>query len=352
MDTSNQLVKYSKRHRRQIKKTINRSKMTEEQIKEITEKFYKDIEEDNIKYKQELDAFKSSKMIPKKFTWKKTPKEEKQQEDQPKTEENIEIQATQLTPQGEIKTEIKTEDGITTIKKEETKKNDDGEIKITKKMTSSKVDELKETSLLNIMNNQDLIKNIENKSGNTFLLVGSSKSGKTTYLIELVNYLNDVYKTIHKKPIIILFSETMANDKGIYSRLPQGAILYDEYDESIINTIIKIQKKTNKIYPVIIILDDVINKQNPTISKLFTIYRNLNISTIICLQRLKMFSKNDRSNVNYIFSLKMNTNEAIQDMIDIFFKHILSTDDYINLTKNFNKIFLDNINGITYKIKS
>lgn len=341
-----QIHKYSKRHKRNIKKTINPSKMTEDEIKKITDEFYKEVEDDNEKFKQEMDEFKKQKIIPKKYEWNMDKKNE------PKTE-NIEVVATQLTPQGEIKTKIETNDGITTIKKEIKEETPDGEIKTIKKITSSKVDLLTDISTSQIMNNPDLIKNIENKSGNTFLLVGASKSGKTTYLIQLINALNQTYQTIYKKPIIVLFSETMANDGGIYNRLPANTVLFDHYEEKVIKTIEKVQKKTNKKYPVIIILDDVVDKKNnQTLSKLFTIYRNLNISSVVLLQRLKMFDKNNRSNVNYVLALKMNTTEAIQDMIDVFFKGQLTSDDYINLTNNYNKLFLDNLNNKTYKLKA
>lgn len=353
---SYQLTKYSARHHRTIKKTINPNLLNDEEIEKIKKDFIENINEDNKKFKDEIKALKMQNIIPKKTTWKTTKKllkeqEQQQSQQQEQPQQDIKIETKEIIPSGEINMKIEIENGETKIKEEEIKKIDNKEIKITKKTTSSNVDNINETNLMNIMNNEDIIKNIENKSGNTFLLVGASKSGKTTYLINLVNHLNDLYKSIYKKPIIILFSETMANDHGIYNKL-NGAILYDKYDESIINTVIKIQKKTNKKYPIIIILDDVINKQNPTISKLFTIYRNLNISSIICLQRLKMFSKNDRSNVNYIFGLKMNTSEAIEDMINIFFKGILNHDDYITLTKDYNKIYLDNLNNKIYKLKS
>lgn len=346
-DTSQQLYKYSSRHKRAVKRTINPSKHTEEELKKIKEDFYREVDEDNKKFREEMKEIKKNITIPKRY--RRVPIEE----DNPPKTENIEVVATQLTPQGEIKTKIETNDGITTIKKEIKEETPDGEIKTIKKITSSKVDLLTDISTSQIMNNPDLIKNIENKSGNTFLLVGASKSGKTTYLIQLINALNQTYQTIYKKPIIVLFSETMANDGGIYNRLPANTVLFDHYEEKVIKTIEKVQKKTNKKYPVIIILDDVVDKKNnQTLSKLFTIYRNLNISSVVLLQRLKMFDKNNRSNVNYVLALKMNTTEAIQDMIDVFFKGQLTSDDYINLTNNYNKLFLDNLNNKTYKLKA
>lgn len=339
---SYQIAKYSSRKKGQIKKTISPSGKTEEEIQKIKEDFFNSVDEDNKKFREEIKQLKQSKLAPKKFI--RVPNN---------VSVEAEIETKQITPEGEIKQEIKTENGITTIKETIKKETNTGEQVIKKSYQTSKIDTLKPTNTINIMNNQDLIKNIENKSGNTFLMVGASKSGKTTYLIDLVNALHNTYQSIYKKPIIILFSHTMTNDGGIYNRLPKDTILYDHYDEKIIKTIEKVQKKTNKKYPVIIILDDIVDKKNnTTLSKLLTIYRNLNISSVILLQRLKMFDKNNRSNVNYVFGLKQNTNEAINDMIEVFFKGILTNDDYINLTKNYNKIFIDNLNNQIYHMNN
>ena len=148
-----QIHKYSKRHRRNVKKTINPSKMNEDEIKTITENFYKEIEDDNIKFKAELDEIKKSKTIPLKYKLKTDEPDQVRNNGldiskltselgpvqnpnghELMKNENIEILSTETTPEGQIKTKIETENGITSIKNEIEKKTENGEIKTIQKI--------------------------------------------------------------------------------------------------------------------------------------------------------------------------------------------------------------------------
>lgn len=337
-----QIAKYSSRMGRQKKKTFKIKDLTPEQIEEIKQKWFKEIEDDNIKFKQEMYQHKQKMIVPRKMIRL-----------DPEIMKPVEETTTIIEhkPESTIKTTTKEEGNIFQVRQEETKINDGLQETTTKVYQSSVLDKIPSTDLYNIMNNQDIIKNIENKSGNTFLLCGSSKSGKTTFMIDLVNKLYETYNAIYKRPIIIVFSETMANDKGIYNRLPSDTVLIDHYDDKIIKTVEKVQKKTNKKYPIIFVFDDIVDKKgNSTISKCFTIYRNLNISTIILLQRMRMFDKTNRANINYVFLLKQNNSEGIRDLMEIFLKGKMTSNDYIQATSNYSKLYLDNLNDLIYRL--
>ena len=339
-----QIGKYSSRMGRQRKKTLTIGGKSAEEIQKMKEDFYNEVLADNALFKEERRNTVNKMITPKKY-FRVYPE---QLED--KTE-NLQIETTQITPEGKQMTEISNINGVTEIKETLIKDTPTQQQKIIKTYQTSNLDKIKPITLSQIMNNEDLIKNINAKSGSTALFVGSSKSGKTTFLIDYINALNETISMLYKKPIIVVFSQTLSVDGGIYNRLPKDTILIDHYEDKIIKTIEKVQKKTNKKYPVILILDDIIDKKNnSTLSKMFNIYRNLNIYSIVLLQRLKMFDKSNRSNVNYVFLLRQNTNEGINDVIEVFLKGIMTNDDYMNATKNYNKIYIDNLNNLVYRL--
>lgn len=231
-------------------------------------------------------------------------------------------------------------------------------------------DSLPPINVENILNDHDFITNQAKGSGSTFLLLGASKSGKTFLMCKMAM----MWKQLFPKTIIILISDTQKADGGPYKALKDMAgedLIYGNAGDTL-KMARTLQKENDGAKPILVLLDDhATDKHNKNIIKLFIEDRNLNISTMMSSQECKLFNKTNRSNVNYIMFGKMNTPESIKDCYDVFLKGYYSgtkkTDyinqqgkkvetyqyvvDFINDTKNYNKLFLNNLTGFLYQLK-
>jgi hypothetical protein len=189
---------------------------------------------------------------------------------------------------------------------------------------------------------------LDPSTGSTLALVGSSKSGKTTF----IKYINENY---FKDNIVILFATNSHIKK------------YDDFDikcsyfnEMLIKMGYKINLNTDNYYKFCFMFDDMIDdtvKNNATVKRLITVYRNADISTVISIQDVKLLRKTNRENINYITFHKMNNIEAIKENIEIYLSPFLIGKDrvnqYIELTANYHFLLLDIINNklTRHKIK-
>lgn len=190
------------------------------------------------------------------------------------------------------------------------------------------------------------IKN-EDGAAETSILFGSSQSGKTTLTTHIIEkYYND------KNTIIIVMSPSI--NAPIYKKIKKmkNVISTDFFDGDIIKDIAKIQRKTSNKYRFVIVLDDVVDSKNSTqILKMIMIYRNLNISTVMNLQDVKLMSRSGRHNGNNFMFLRQNTQDAIEDVLQLYlnsyrpFTDLNSKIDKINayrkLTENRSFIYLN-----------
>ena len=109
-----------------------------------------------------------------------------------------------------------------------------------------------------------------------------------------------------------------------------------------------------------IIFDDVVNiKNDKEVMKALTIYRNSNISTFLLIQSPILLNSVARTNINYLFFFRFNSDE----MIEIVIKKYLNTwlkgrlldkmKEYKDLTNNHKYIFIDNLedNIVNSKLK-
>ena len=188
----------------------------------------------------------------------------------------------------------------------------------------------------------------------TFAIIGSSKSGKTTFLKYLV-------KKYFDEEIKILHTQSPACD--IYNDIKKDCIFIPAFVPDIIKETYKINKETKNHYNFLHIIDDVIGaKNNPQMTRALCLYRNSGISTIVCGQDLYLLNANGRANVNYACLFYQNTDGRIEDNIKAFlrsyFPRSLSMDEKIDLYKRLTFdhafLFIDNLNNtITrYKLKS
>jgi len=190
------------------------------------------------------------------------------------------------------------------------------------------------------------IKN-EDGAAETTVLFGSSQSGKTTLTTHIVEkYYND------KNTIIIVMSPSI--NAPIYKKIKKmkNVISTDFFDGDLIKDVAKIQRKTSNKYRFVIVLDDVVDSKNsPQILKMIMIYRNLNISTVMNLQDVKLMSRSGRHNGNNFMFLRQNTQDAIEDVLQLYlnsyrpFTDLNSKMDKVNayrkLTENRSFIYLN-----------
>ncbi len=168
---------------------------------------------------------------------------------------------------------------------------------------------------INIQNTLNI--KLDPETGNSMVILGSGKRGKSTLMMKIYKQ----YYQTDKNYISTLFA--------INSQIP----LYKGNKELIISNCfndqsvkyIKLQKfinnKTKNRYTFLNMFDDVINvRHSKIVNELILSYRNSNISSIISLQYGFLLSKMMRANVNNIIIFGSNSNESITDLIDLFLK--------------------------------
>lgn len=210
-------------------------------------------------------------------------------------------------------------------------------------------------NLAGIFSLPDFVKYQAAGSGSTFFFVGSSKSGKSTAMIEF----GIMYKERYPETVIILVSETQRANGGIYKPLIDKAgdhmIIAKPNLPDVVKFVEKLQKRNSDPVPILILIDDMVTgKNSPEMKKLFVTLRNLNVSTALAAQTVRMFSKDNRSNVNYIFAGRLNNSEIAEDMYDIFLKGVVpwnkknAIEEYDKVTNGYNKLFVDQLNDKVY----
>lgn len=189
------------------------------------------------------------------------------------------------------------------------------------------------------------------KFGVSFVLCGSTRSGKTTIL----NYL---YKTHFKKHISVLMSNSLNSDA--YDMLKKTCVTSDFYHPEVLKEAYKINHATKNHYEFFAIIDDVPDKrEDPEMKRLMCIYRNSRISSIICAQTATMINKMARSNINWVFLGRMNSSSEVERNIKDYLQGHLPTSMkmtqkivwYKQATSNYQWIVLDNINGHMFLTK-
>ncbi len=163
-------------------------------------------------------------------------------------------------------------------------------------------------------------------NGVSTVLIASSNSGKTTLTKYIINEWfnnNKVITTIMCPNINIEIYKSIRKDKNI--------ITSDFYNEQFIKDLAKIQRKTENKYSFGVFLDDIIDEKSAEqLLKMMLIYRNLNISGIINIQDTKLIPRTIRHNANNFLFLRLNAQDAIEDIMELFLK---SYEPFINLSK-------------------
>lgn len=186
------------------------------------------------------------------------------------------------------------------------------------------------------------------KFGCSFIVVGSTRSGKTTML----NYL---FKKHFMNHISVLMSNSLQSDA--YSFLKSNCISSDFYHPEVLKDMYKINHETKNHYEFMVVIDDIPDKRNDQeIKRLMTIYRNSRISCFVCAQGLTMMDKLSRGNINFVFLGRMNSSEEIERNIKSFLQgHFPTTMKmsekiklYRQLTEHHQWMVLDQINNFFF----
>lgn len=183
-------------------------------------------------------------------------------------------------------------------------------------------------------------------SGNTLLLIGASMSGKTTVMLKLYDkYYNN------KKYISTLFAANpqieLYKGREKYLLVATG---FDSNHETYIQSQKYINTKTSNKYDFCQLIDDNIDLRNSKLlANLILSYRNSHISSMICMQAVKILTPAVRSNVHNLIFLWFNNEESIEQVVAIYLRDYFKrlgwhksnyTEKYRDLTRDHNHIYL------------
>ena len=189
------------------------------------------------------------------------------------------------------------------------------------------------------------------KFGCSFLLCGSTRSGKTTML----NYL---YDRFFRNYISVLMSNSLNSDA--YKLLKKNCVTSDLYHPEILKDMYKINHETSNHYKFMVILDDLTHiKNDKEYLRLLTIYRNSRMSGIISAQGISMFNKTARGNINFICLGRLNSDSEIEKIVMEYLRSYLPTHAnisekitlYRQLTNDHHFIIIDQVNGDIFRTK-
>ena len=149
--------------------------------------------------------------------------------------------------------------------------------------------------------------------GCSFLMVGSTRSGKSTAMLH-------IWERLFKKHITFLMTHSTQAD--IYKPLAKAAAISPGFFPELITEPMTINRETKNHYDFCLIYDDLAltGKNDTEMTKLLTVGRNSGMSAIICGQRLQMLNPSGRANCNYVCLFKLNTDLAIKDVVETYLR--------------------------------
>ncbi len=193
---------------------------------------------------------------------------------------------------------------------------------------------------------------LDKNCGNTGAIFGSSKRGKSTLLLHLM----EKYWSYQVDPdsINTLFSGNP--HLKIYKGDPRLLITegFNQSGEKYIKLQKYINTRTKNKYKFANFFDDILSsKHSSVINSMILSYRNANISMIMCFQYLMMLSKQNRANINFSCIFGCNSSEDMQAIIEHVLKPYFIRMGFNTLaeqmmifhevTKNYGFFYIDNL---------
>lgn len=185
--------------------------------------------------------------------------------------------------------------------------------------------------------------------GISVALLGSTRSGKTTFL----KYLLDKHFAKHLK---VLMSNSI--HAPIYKDM-KDMVKSPLYIPKLVKEGYMINKATKNHYDFLYILDDIVTgKFDKELLKLLAIYRNSNMSAIISIQSPILLNSATRGNLNYVLLGRMNSEEQIEKTIKMYLTSYLDGKNITEKIKNYKAltedhywIVINNLDGSIYRTK-
>jgi len=185
--------------------------------------------------------------------------------------------------------------------------------------------------------------------GVSVALLGSTRSGKTTFL----KYLLDKHFAKHLK---VLMSNSI--HAPIYKDM-KDMVKSPLYIPKLVKEGYMINKETKNHYDFLYILDDIVTgKFDKELLKLLAIYRNSNMSAIISIQSPILLNSATRGNLNYVMLGRMNSEEQIEKTIKMYLTSYLDGKNMTEKIKNYKAltedhywIVINNLDGSIYRTK-
>jgi hypothetical protein len=237
---------------------------------------------------------------------------------------------------------------------EEIKKMGNDWIKEKKKEFEGIKEDLKNKSMYDIT---PFKYSIDDYSGQSIMMIGSTRSGKSTVL----NYLmENFFIPKENKFINVLMSNSLQAPVYDQFRDKKNIATSLLFRPEIIKECYQINSHTKNHYKFNIILDDIVDKKfDKELMKLLTIYRNSKLSTIICSQAVQIMNSIGRTNINHVFLFKLNSTEQIEKAIKCYlggfypssFKMVDKIKKYQEMTADHCFIYINNITGDIIRTK-
>jgi hypothetical protein len=189
--------------------------------------------------------------------------------------------------------------------------------------------------------------------GVSFMLLGSTKSGKSTML-------NYIIKTYFKESVNVLMSQSLHAD--IYKDARKTMACAPTYIPEVLRTCYLINKSVGPkhAYDFNVILDDVVGGKNDTqMTRLLTIYRNSRISCVLSAQSPIMLNSIGRTNINHILLGRFNSDETVKYAVEKFLRTYFPSDMrlvecmrmYRKLTDDHTFFWVNTLEGTVCRVK-
>ena len=144
------------------------------------------------------------------------------------------------------------------------------------------------------------------ETGATFAMIGKSKSGKTTFVVNQLNRMSE--KEVEGYNVIVFFTTSLhANPlKDLKPHVRKRMVMVGRFVPKVLQVMKRINDETNNKFKFLVIFDDILKLRGDLMSECILTLRNSNISTVISMQYVKLMSPAQRDSVHniYIFNLK------------------------------------------------
>ena len=184
--------------------------------------------------------------------------------------------------------------------------------------------------------------------GCSFALIGSTRSGKTTFL-------KHILEEYFPKHITTLMSPSI--HAPIYNEV-KDCLKSPMYCPRVIQEAYTINSKTKNHYDFCFVLDDVVDKKfDKELLKMLTIYRNSGLSCVVCIQSIKLMNTAARGNINVVLLGRLNSDEAIEQVVRAYLMSYLpgkvweKVAMYKKLTEDHHWFCVNNHTGEVFRTK-